>query len=528
MSSYIPPFRRAANAVEQVRPSAYQTDGSDFEATRWMGFYAHNASAARAARAFWESEGRAGGPEVLEFVMNAVPCGRGSCLRLTEEGERHRARVERFVNDNYSDCLSLESKVAWADLRSRREGRYRAMPLEHARQVLRQHNASLVGTELSANTKPDDDLSAWGSEASYLQGAEELPYSDLQCRVSRQGECRQMVYGTTDTLSRYRYENDEIVLPFKNGEVDNSKVGYRSLWNPALNMAGHTVAMELSSHKYPLRVILPHDWTSKLVFDTFGTPDNYSKRVENSYDNFLGVVFIRYSTTAADRAAETKEHRPPHGIPVDSMFFPLLVFGPHEDPGQRGWTDNAIGWTAFRLFNYRGLMVDLGDYAPRKRVTYSEVRDVMCRLREPDGPWRMFMVRRGRSDDDYHLLVRPKSRDGPDGGSSADDEEANAVRERLLTPACFDWMDQDGFKAGIRVRDMSWLERRRDGCHFDGMRTCEKTTSQLRLLNGFSHYDYGDASGGAARAADPWRPLTYIWLVAVLLSTAVAQSAVGA
>jgi hypothetical protein len=479
-----------------------------------MGFYANNNRAAESALWFWNNDlaVRAGSLDVLEFLNAVEPYDGRSCLRLTDLGKIHQARVERFVNDNYSDCLHTGSGVAWADLRTRRVGRYRAMPTDHALEVLRQHNKSLSGTEFESLVKTEDDISTWSSVASTSRGSESLPFADLPCRASMQGSCRQMVYGTTDTLYRYQYNKNEIVLPFRNDDLDETDVEYIARWNPALNMAGHTVAMERSSHTYPLRIILPHDWSRKLVYDVFGTPDNATKVVESSNKNFLGVAFIRYTITPVDEAAEDYVTRPPRNVPPGSMFFPLLLFGPLKPEKDNNWADNALGWSAFRLFNYRGLMVDLGDYAPRKRVTYSEVRDVMCKLREPDGPWRMFMVRRDGEEDDYHLLVRPKSRDG-------DADEATAVIQKRLIPACFDWMDKPGFKAGIRVRGMEWSEKQRDGCHFDGNQKCEKTTEQLRSLNGYKQYKY--SNGGGEGRHGSWRPLTALWMVMVMLFTAV-------
>ena len=111
--------------------------------------------------------------------------------------------------------------------------------------------------------------------------------------------------------------------------------------------------------------------------------------------------------------------------------------------------------------------------------------------------------------------TRPPTNDNLDG----DADEATAVIQKRLIPACFDWMDKPGFKAGIRVRGMEWSEKQRDGCHFDGNQKCEKTTEQLRSLNGYKQYKY--SNGGGEGRHGSWRPLTALWMVMVMLFTAV-------
>ncbi len=228
----------------------------------------------------------------------------------------------------------------------------------------------------------------------------------------------QFVLGMQRALEAVEYGYFNIVVePFSQGMVVEPSVS----WNPLANTAMMACCMRNSMSRFPMRIILPRGWETSIATDPLVAPDMDA--------HYMGLALVWYDDARAREATSTPNHLfHAAGCPV----VPLIVM---RDPQEIGnITNNQLFYTAYALYTLDGLRVDWGDHAPRKRIIYYELLQVMSHMRHPNPEHRWYAYRvRNTADNDTHILVSTD----PDAELKVD-ESAGA-----LEPCTFMWDDEN-------------------------------------------------------------------------------------
>lgn len=375
----------------------------------------------------------------------------------------------------------------WDELRTARRGRSCGISGETAASVIDQYNETMgrimQGVSMPPAVQyalPPDDLSAWPTAPKYTENAvvgskQEPPLADESigdCSDNNDDKmCRQMVYGPFETLAMYdltspRYIGSPMlgvsaaVRAAGNQALKDAVWDANAKWSTLLNLAMHGVFMSRSTARYPLRFVLPEDWQTSL----------HRLRYKAGEKNaFAGVFLLRYDDSGYTGAFDRF-----HAV-TDSgaRFIPLLLF--RSDTPSYSGMELSSTYARFKLFNYAGYLVEWGDFSPRKRITWYELRDVMSHL--PEGGtsprWSLLRIKGGDgTSGNVHLLVRRHL---------GEEDEAKVAAEEAklgLEPVCLAWgLTSDG------KGTMQLVDRISDNCSYQGHAADHDTDDTVKKSN---------------------------------------------
>lgn len=346
---------------------------------------------------------------------------------MPSASEADRVEVATLVQKYYSGLLE-RGEMSWADIHASRSRRAGGMDPATAKTVIDGFNRKLPDSVRKARLLSAGNMTDWPSNLVVFtqmaradgdggDAVEKLPMP----AAPRNGE-RQLVFGIWGKdAARFDVTNGQyIVGPWgEPGEEDGLDTSYNIL----LNIAVATLAVDGGGSEYPLRFILPGG-------GALGPALIRTKYTYNPDDELVAVLLLKF-----DAAGSSDYDRPPH---VDRGFVPLFVF---KMPKWSRTTDPLLrlqkNFAMFKLVNYRGDLVDWGDYCKRKKVTYYELRDTMAHLTaHAPNPWTMLRVEETAAASSVHYLVRKTL-----GDAGLEAARLRREAERGLLPVCVQWDD---------------------------------------------------------------------------------------
>jgi hypothetical protein len=334
-----------------------------------------------------------------------------------------RLEVATLVQKYYRGLLE-RGEMSWADIHASRSRRAGGMDPETAATVIEGFNLKLPPSVREERWLSVDNMRAWpsnkvvfdqkakdegdGGDAAELRPIPSPPPPDD----------RQLVFGIWGKeVARFDFTDQYIVGPW--GEP-TSEDGLDTSYNILLNIAMATLAVGGDSTEYPLRFMLPGG-------DALGPALNRTQYTYSEKDELVAVLLLKFDATGSK-----VYDRPPH---VDRGFVPLFVFKmPHWSRTQDPLLRLQRTFENFKLLNYRGDLVDWGDYSKRKKVTYYELRDTMAHLTaHAPNPWTMLRVEETVGAVREHYLVRKTL------GDAAEADKLRREAARGLLPVCVQW-----------------------------------------------------------------------------------------
>jgi Poly A polymerase regulatory subunit len=338
-------------------------------------------------------------------------------LRLVDKFYGFAKKKSKDPADTVEKSKDPAERIDWNMLTTRLYPRYHLMTDEQAATVLTrrsQRAAVLVQTYESYADPKHHELIAlleqtktvlpnepwnWPSNPNYF-GTRVLPYqhiSDMPCDPGKKDpNCKRDPKGTEDhgahfilgvcqDLAGLEKRPGNIVMPFGEELVKEPEVS----WNPLTNMAMMVACMNHSDRKYPMRIILHPGWENSLADD-----QTYSPPVEQ----YQGVVFVNFDDSDVDTTPQQGRF---YNKNIRCKCIPLLVY---KDDSTTNNTTHLF-YTRFRLRTLDGHNIDWGDYAPRKRITYYELRQIMSYTRKETDPWHLSHPIADEDGGNIHLFV---------------------------------------------------------------------------------------------------------------------------
>lgn len=213
-----------------------------------------------------------------------------------------------------------------------------------------------------------------------------------------------------------------IVAPWRHDDNDPNEP--MSKWNLLLNQSVATMAVNSNPDTINMRIVLPSNYKEILASTPFNNADKQRMRA---------ILILKYQNNKG-QDNNLKE----------SGFIPLFVF--HWGKFEK--TDAPISnrkTESHTLWNYRGLMVDWGDWSKRMTITFYELRDVMAHLAatKEEDKWYMYKYEdKTNKSSLIHLFV-----------------SKTQIEHHNLIPQCFVWT---ALKKGIE------LSNKKNDCTYEG------------------------------------------------------------
>lgn len=334
--------------------------------------------------------------------------------------ENERALISKIFEYHYESLGISDGTLDWDNLTERRRGRYHRLDLKDACDILGKVNeeasSMLESTSRPIKKKNREDVqkmvgyncdkpSEWRNKFPFeTKGRNAIPVVENELSP----DDPVFVLGLSSTLNYYKFDTTHMACPF----ARKYNVSPMVSWNVMTNMASVVCAMYNSKNAFPIQFILPSDMEAL-------SNDEQIAREEGTYRGFIVLRF-----KPEDFYDEEKSFG--HFVrPADNVFEdPAIVLFVYRN---RFGNPNEVfsGWTPFSLVNVNSKMVDWGDFSPRKRITYYEIRQVMAHLAADGSEFRAYELTGGADHGDRHIFV----------GRHSD------PRSKGLVPACFEWDD---------------------------------------------------------------------------------------
>lgn len=315
----------------------------------------------------------------------------------TKDGEAHRDSVQGLIDASYLPPMTDDPCMASFVKRAHEQGRVLPWRYLHYLRTLRatgynvdlsqdfldEHNRLLWNAEL-----PDDaelanalyrDCAHVVDAPGRTTNAEAEPFI-LDNFLESRGQ-RTFLLGTHDALNEgYRANKNLVLSPWLPIDERYGTFG----WNLTINKASmQCFAKEAKQRNWdvPFVVKLNHEPGYYQRIDFFTNADGTAK--PDSQSQYLGFFLVRYDRNDEGSELCNSEHlRVDEDIPHESpaSYYVMLVF----------MDTTRSGDDKYKIVNFRRNIVNWGEFADAKRVTYVELRQLMCIAKDPS--WRFYVL----------------------------------------------------------------------------------------------------------------------------------------
>jgi hypothetical protein len=369
---------------------------------------------------------------IRKFKKTFVPPNRAvvsaSCLPsgfypISDINEDDKTSIVKIFDYHYNIPYTTDNGSSrildWQRLIERRKGRYHKMSIEDAADIMDDTNLEaqrILSQQLQIPKLEKKDIAkmkdyyctntfGWRKKFPFkTKGKKQIP--TITGIELPENSDPIFVLGLSPNLNEYEFHDTHMACPFSR----QFNVSPIVSWNVMMNMASVVCAMYNSNIAFPIQFILPKQLENL----------NIDEQIERNEKNYKGFVVLNFNSE--DFYAKTNTYQNFRFPRDETLQDSAIVLSVYEN--NFGNPDEVYsGWTKFSLIHPNGMIVDWGDFSPRKRITYYEIRQVMAHVTSPGSEFFAYEFDGATDTGHRHIFIGKKP-----------DKEIDTLKR-----VCFDW-----------------------------------------------------------------------------------------
>ena len=306
------------------------------------------------------------------------------------------ADIQALYKSHYGKPLGFPASVAygkdgslsWDKMCEKKRGRYAYMPIEMADRIIerRKELARKTFTE-EGSPRTHELLSLIEQEScsnpnnwpDHFKDDVAVKRDDLPAgRLFANEENKTVLYAMMQDMKKeFTYDRSKYIFnPFPEDYVTTPELS----WNVLINMAAVACALENSKNTFAARYLI--------------NPNQSFASSDMSNYEYMGCILLKFDKLFYP--GKTEKNRFCKFVNENAKDCRVIILPVYRKKDDVNSTNTkGIHWEKYRLFTSKGFTVEWGDFAPRKRFTYYEVRQLFAQIHNTYGiGWYVYELSR--------------------------------------------------------------------------------------------------------------------------------------